>query len=201
MEEFKCRASAAGKLMTNPRNKSESLSETTKTFIQEWMKEQLYGIRKEITTKQMAKGLDFEDEAIDKAIEWLELPFTLKNEVRKTDEYFTGEPDLIVDGVVMDIKNSWDLWTFPLFEKEIPTKDYYYQLQVYMYLLGLEKAKLIYVLLDTPESYSSPALTYDHMDKRYRIKTFDVDYDAEVIEKLKERVIAAREYINTIKIN
>ena len=78
MEEFKCRASAAGKLMTNPRNKSESLSETTKTFIQEWMKEQLYGIRKEITTKQMAKGLDFEDEAIDKAIEWLELPFTLK---------------------------------------------------------------------------------------------------------------------------
>ena len=34
MKEFKCRASAAGKLMTNPRNKSESLSETTKTFIQ-----------------------------------------------------------------------------------------------------------------------------------------------------------------------
>ena len=77
--------------------------------------------------------------------------------MRKTDEYFTGEPDLIVDGVVMDIKNSWDLWTFPLFEKEIPTKDYYLSITgLYMYLLGLEKAKLIYVLLDTPESYASP---------------------------------------------
>lgn len=32
---FKIRASATGKLMVNPRSKSETLSETTKTYVQE----------------------------------------------------------------------------------------------------------------------------------------------------------------------
>ena len=37
MKEFKARASSAGKLMTAPRNKSEVLSETTKSYIKEWL--------------------------------------------------------------------------------------------------------------------------------------------------------------------
>jgi hypothetical protein len=29
----------------------------------------------------------------------------------------------------LDVKSSWDATTFPFFDTEIPTKDYYYQLQ------------------------------------------------------------------------
>jgi hypothetical protein len=36
--------------------------------------------------------------------------------------------------------------------------------------------------------------------KKYRIKTFDVDYSEEVIEDLKQRVENIREFINTINI-
>ena len=51
MKEFKARASSAVKLMTAPRNKSEVLSETTKSYIKEWLIEQIYGFRKEIKSK------------------------------------------------------------------------------------------------------------------------------------------------------
>ena len=195
MELFKCRASASGHLMTNPRNKGEQLSATTKTFIQEWLKERIYGFKKEISSKQIDKGLAYEDMAIDKAIEWLNLPFAIKNEQRFEDDFFTGEPDLILSDRIIDIKNSWDCFTFPLFENEIPTIGYMYQVQVYMHLTGLKKASVVYVLLNTPETYNTPEMDYSKIDVKFRIKSFDFDYDEAIIEKLKERVKLSRDYI------
>jgi hypothetical protein len=193
---FKIRASASGKVMTNARSKSELISETTKTYIKEWLTEHIYGVRKEIKSKYLSKGLKMEDTAIDKAIEWLDLPFALKNEKFFEDDFFKGTPDLIVDGTVYDIKCSWDAFTFPLFEKEIPNKDYYYQLQVYMHLTGCKKAVLTYVLLNTPEDLTwEEKHNYDSMDKKYRIKTFEIEYSEEVIADLKERVTNIRTFI------
>lgn len=195
MSEFKCRASAAGLLMTNPKSSKDILSQTTITFLEEWRKQYIYGLRKEVVTKEISKGLIKEDEAIDKVIEWLDLPFAIKNETRYFDEYFEGEPDLIVDDTVIDIKNSWDCWTFPLFDKEIPTKAYEYQVQVYMHLTGLKKAKVVYVLLNTPATYNTQELIYDNVDKKYRYKVFEFNYDPDIIDKLKQRVIDSRNYI------
>jgi len=196
---FKIRASASGKIMTNARSKSELLSETTKTYVKEWLIEKIYGIRKEIKSKYLTKGLKLEDTAIDKAIEWLDLPFTLKNEKFFEDDLFCGTPDLIVNDVVYDIKCSWDAFTFPLFENEIPNKDYFYQLQVYMHLTGCKKAVLTYVLLNTPEELTyEDKHNYDNMDKKYRIKTFEIDYSEEVIADLQQRVTNIREYLKTI---
>lgn len=197
---FKIRSSASGKIMTNARSKSELLSETTKTYVKEWLIEKIYGIRKEIKSKYLTKGLKLEDTAIDKAIEWLDLPFTLKNEKFFEDDFFCGTPDLIVNDVVYDIKCSWDAFTFPLFEKEIPDINYKYQLQVYMHLTGCRKAVLTYVLLNTPEELTyEDKHNYDNMDKKYRIKTFEIDYSEEVIADLQQRVTNIREYLKTIK--
>ncbi len=196
---FKVRASAGGKLMTEPRSKTETLSETTKTYVYEWLKERIYKVHKEISNKYLNKGLMLEDTAIDKTIEWLDLSFTIKNEQFFENDYFTGTPDLIVDGVVYDTKCSWDCFTFPLFDKDIPTKDYFYQLQIYMELTGCKKAVLVYVLLNTPDEliYERKHI-YDDLDKKYRIKTYEVEYDAEVIEKLKNKVLQVREFINQL---
>lgn len=198
---FKIRASGAGYLMTSPRSKTELLSETTKTYLHEWAKEQIYGVRKNINSKYLTKGIELEDQAIDKTIEWLDLPFAIKNEQFFENEFFTGTPDLIVGDVVYDTKCSWDCFTFPLFDKEIPTKNYFYQLQVYMELLGLKEAKLVYVLLNTPENLPSweDKHNYNSLDKKYRIKTFEVNYQPEVIDQLKEKVILANQYLQTLK--
>ena len=197
MKEFKARASAAGKLMTAARSKTETLSETTKTYLKDWAVSEIYGYQKEIKSKYITKGLTKEDEAIDKAIEWLDLDFVLKNEKYFEDDYFCGTPDLITDDEVIDIKNSWDCWTFPLFDNEIKNKDYFTPLQVYMHLTGKKRARLVYVLLNTPEEmHWEQQLKYDDKPKKLRIKAFSVDYDPLVIESLKEKVIESRKYIN-----
>ena len=199
-ENFKIRASAAGQIMTNPQKKTDLISKTTITYVYNWIKESIYGVRKEVKSKYLNKGITLEDEAIDSAITWLDLPFVLKNEQYFEDDYFCGTPDLILEDEILDIKNSWDCFTFPLFENEIPTKDYFYQLQVYMHLTGKRKARLVYVLLNTPEDLTWETQNdYSSLDKKYRIKTFSIEYDESVIEDLKQRVINIREFIKTIK--
>ena len=199
MIDFICRASAGGKLMTNPKNSKDALSKTTQSYLQEWLKEAIYGVKKEISTKEINKGLEYEDQAIAKVIEWLDLPFVIKNKTRFTDEFFTGEPDILMSDTVIDIKNSWDCWTFPLFDNEIPTIDYEYQVQIYMHLTGLKKAKVVYVLLNTPETKYTPEIDYSHVNPIFRVKEFNFEYDEEIINKLKTRVLAAREYIKTLQ--
>lgn len=202
MREFKIRASASGQIMTNARAKKDLFSKTTLTFVEDWLKESIYGHRKEFSSKQTEKGIKLEDEAIDKSISWLDLPFILKNEKSFEDEYFTGTPDLIMEDEVLDIKCSWDAFTFPLFETELPTKDYFYQMQVYMHLTGKTKGRVVYVLLNTPEELNKYGFNADYskVDTKYRIKTFDVEYDETVIEDLKGRIEKIREYLLTIKI-
>ena len=199
MREFKIRASASGKLAVNPRSKSEDLSKTTKSYIQEWLTSEIYGVRKQIKSKYLDKGNAVEDDAIDYASSKLGWLFAIKNEEYFEDEYFCGTPDVILEDTIVDIKSSWDCFTFPLFEEEIPSKDYFYQLQVYMHLTGKRKAQLCYVLMNTPEDIAYGEIEdYSEIDSKYRIKTFDIDYDPEVIQNLQEKVIISRQYIKEL---
>src|SRR5690606_8548337 len=130
-------------------------------------------------------------------ISWLDIPFALKNEKYFEDDYFTGSPDLILEDEVIDIKCSYDCFTFPLFDTELPTKDYFYQVQVYMHLTGKKKARVVYLLLNTPETIESwkAKHDYDSIDKKFRIKSFEVDYDPEVIKELIFKVTEVRKYL------
>lgn len=195
---FKCRASALGKLMTSPRSKSETLSQTTKSYLEEWVKEQIYGVKKQINSKYIQKGLALEDTAIEFYSVAENKSFMIKNLDHFEDDFFTGTPDCIFEDVVYDFKTSWDCYTFPLFD-EVPEMGYYYQLQVYMHLTGLKKAKLVYTLQDTPDylTYEEP-ISYSHVENKYRIKEFDIDYDPQVIETAKAKIIECRDYVKEL---
>ena len=197
--EFKLRASAAGKLMTNPRKKREVLSETTKTYLQEWTKEQIYGVKHVITSKYLTKGIEVENDSISFAEKVLGWNFAVKNEESYDDDFFTGTPDVIFPREkVVDIKSSWDCFTFPLFADEVPNKDYFYQLQVYMHLTGLKEAELVYVLMETPEDLTHVHYDYSEVKPEHRVKVFPIQYDEEVIHQLRTRIIDARTYINQL---
>jgi len=195
---FKCRASALGKLMTSPRSKSETLSQTTKSYLEEWVKEQIYGVKKQINSKYLQKGLALEDQAIEFYSVAMDKDFMIKNLDHFEDDFFTGTPDCMHEGIVYDFKTSWDCFTFPLFDQE-PDMGYYYQLQVYMHLTGLRKAKLVYTLQDTPDylTHEEP-VSYAHVDNSYRVKEFEIDYDPIVIETAKAKVIECREYVKEL---
>lgn len=192
MKQFKLRASCSGKIATMPRAKSETLSETTKSYLKEWATEQLYGYKNEIKNKYVQRGIQDEDLAINKAIELLDLPFALKNESHFEDDFFTGTPDLILPDFVIDVKCSWNCFTFPIFEHEIPTKDYYYQLQIYMHLTGLKRAKLVYVLLD------NESIGHIYPNDAKRVKTFDIDFDANCIDFLRAKVDECRNFLKEL---
>lgn len=152
-ENTKIRCSALGNLMTEPKaaadKASGALSATAKTSLLEVYVKEVYGREKDIQTKPMKKGILAEDDSIT-TLSMYDGVLYQKNEKRYENEFITGTPD-IVDGKVIDIKSSYDLWTFLANIDSKIDKGYWWQLQGYMWLTGLDKAELVYVLSNMPE--------------------------------------------------
>jgi hypothetical protein len=228
--KFKIRASAAGQIAAQPRSKADKeagkLGKTAQTYCQTWLKEKLYDTKKEFSNKYTEKGIRKEKKSLDLINTHLGM-FGLKNELSYSDEFFTGTPDAVYksENLVLDVKTSWDVFTFPLFETEIPTKDYYFQLQVYMHLTGIKISMLAYALMphtqdsindmvrkysynhteDETMQYYSELNDYNAMIERkpleLRVKTFNIDYDAKAISFLKSQVEKCRNYISLLQKN
>ena len=220
--KFKCRCSQIGKIMTKPRSKSEVLSQTTKTYLEQIVKEHLYKTKYTFSSKYTDKGNIVEDNSIDFAARKLGYGILIKNEEYFINDFLTGTPDVLTKHTVIDLKNSWDCFTFPLFSDDIPNKDYMYQLQGYMALTGLKKARLIYVLSDTPkniiekEAYwfcknsgfdemdmdvykeYEQRMTYFDIDDSLKIKVFEIEYDEDLIKEIYDRVNLCRDYIKEL---
>jgi len=218
---MKVRCSQLGKIMTKPRLKSEVLSQTTKTYIQELVLQEKYGIYKEFWSRYTDKGNAVEDEAINLAMDTLDVGFIYKNEEHFSNDWITGTPDVNTD-ILLDVKSSWDATTFPFFEDEIPNKEYYFQLQGYLWLTNKTQALLCYCLINTPfeivedevrrehwkqqlidesqdiRDFVEAKHNFDHIPAKKRIKTFVIDRDESVIEEIKTRIELCREYYNQL---
>lgn len=122
-----------------------------------------------------------------------------------------------------DIKTSWSIWTFLAQIPDKLDNLYFYQLQAYMWLCGCNKAAIAYVLADAPQGIidsekkkllyqmnvatelspdyveASAALEinmiYPDIDLSERVLIFPVERDEEVIEKMKQKVEKAREFL------
>lgn len=239
MDNVLFRCSELHNLLTDPRKKDEDLSVGTKTYLKEVFIAEKYNRYKEIDSKYLDKGNECEDDSLTLLGE-VTNRFLLKNTERKNNEYITGEWDTVSGDVVIDVKTSWDIFTF---SNAIPKKEYIAQLNGYMWLLGLEKAELAYCLVDhtestinglwIKESYKTDTIdlsdqrryqiaknhiyTQDYFDvmksayfpkadtsdfitlsKVERIKTFEIQRDEKLIEKLKTRIELSREYLKTL---
>ena len=219
---MKIRSSAIGKIMTNPKTKGESLSQTTKTYLQELAVQEVYNIRKEFSSRYTDKGNEVEELSIALCNDVLGLGFIYKNEEHFSNDWITGTPDVNTNEILLDVKSSWDATTFPFFDTELKNKDYFYQLQGYMWLTNKTEALLCYCLIDTPlqivedeirrehckaslieESLDLRAFvqakhTFGHIPKEKRVKTFKIAKDDEVIEAIKTRIEECREYYNEL---
>lgn len=219
---LKIRCSAIGKIMTNARSKSEVLSKTCKSYLQELAIEEMYGIKKEFSSRYTDKGIAVERNSIDLIQLVSDYGFMYKNEEHFENDYLTGTPDVNTDNILLDVKSSYDASTFPFFEEEIPNKDYYYQLQGYMALCNKRKSVLAYCLVNTPFQIVEDEVrrahwkehlideseelradvearhNFDHIPPEKRIKTFEVRYDKEVIKAIYERIKECRKYYETL---
>jgi hypothetical protein len=198
IKQFKIRCSAIGQIMTNPRSKSELLSQTTKTYCETWLKEQIYGTEKRVQSKYLTKGIDVEQIAMEYYSDVKGMGFVLPNYEHFENDFMTGTADLIYKDTVIDFKSSWDCFTFPLFEDQVD-KGYFAQLQGYMALTGLKKGRLVYTLQNTPNELEwDEPIDYTDLDSKYRIKEYHFDYDPAFIVSVEQRVLECRQYINQL---
>ena len=224
------RASSVGYLMTEPVTKADKeaglLSKTAQKHLLEVYIAEKYGRKKDIQTKQMKKGVEVEQDSIDLLSMYLKMPFA-KNEERFSNEYITGLPDIIDNDRIIDIKSSYDLWTFI---GNIPDKLdslYYAQLQSYMWLTNATKGMIAYCLCNTPDSIieqekyyllkkmdviseESPEflkeslklefnMKFDDIDIKERVLLFNINRDEDFILKIQQKVEKAREFLVEIE--
>ena len=202
---LKVRASEAYNLMVKPRSKSETLSETTKSWLKEKVKQEVFSYIPTIENKYMIKGIRCEDTSIallnEVENEWYE-----KNTERfYYEDWLSGEPDIITSDVIRDVKTSWSLETFPAFkedaEKSIKAAGYEWQLRCYMLLVGRERASIDYCMVSTPEDedllkpWDNLSIhKVDNIPAKQRVNTVWFERDKKLEEELIERYKLANSY-------
>lgn len=228
---FRC--SSLGHLMTNPVNKSDketgNLSEGAKAHLIDVYISNKFGRQTDISNKYIEKGLMVEEDSIT-LFSRVKKTFFQKNEIHLHNEFIKGTPDLYTGleisaaESIIDLKSSWDIYTFfRVLSKDI-NSIYYWQLQGYMALTGAKKALLAYCLINTPEpmieeekrrlfykmnvvTTESPvyveackelekAMIYDDIPIHQRLIEFEVKRNVEDINRIYKKVEKARIFLN-----
>lgn len=201
MLDLKIRASSVGRIMTDPKTKSEGiLSVGAKTYLREIAKQEIFGVEFEVSSKEMEKGIEVEQESIEmlNRVRGLSL---VKNTERKTNKWLTGECDLFdaPAGKGYDLKNAWSTKTFPGWLIDCGDKVYEWQMRAYMQLWDAGEWEVMHTLVDTPQRLIGfePLQMHivSHIPEHMRITGWLVERDFAKERLMIERVEAAREYL------
>jgi hypothetical protein len=197
---MKWRPSSLGKLMTQPKAKSEVLSETAKSYIKTKAKEDYFGYSTHLQTKPMLKGTDWEEESIA-LVNQVKGTFYVKNKERFENEFLTGEPDIILDNSIIDIKTSWSLDTWPATPEEGINAQYEWQIRGYLWLLDKPVGYLIYCMIDTDDvllgDWDNKFIhKVSHIDPVKRITVLEYQRNTINEEMMVEKLTAATEFYN-----
>jgi hypothetical protein len=104
----------------------------------------------------------------------------VKNKDTLSNEFVQGTPDIVTKDEVIDIKSSWDAFTFK--KASMALNDmYYWQLQGYMWLTGKKSARLAYCLINTP----SVIVEGEKRKLYYQMGIID-DSDTDVVNAFRE---------------
>ena len=201
---MKFRCSSLGKLMTEPRSKSEGvLSVGAKTYIRELAAQEIFGVEFEVSSKAIEKGIEVEGDSIDllNSVRGLSL---FKNTDRKSNDFITGECDLFDAEAKRghDIKSSWSIATFPITVADCEDRLYEWQMRGYMALWDADEWEVNYCLVDTPDRLIGfepmPLHVVSHLPEWMRVTTWTVKRDLEKEAAIYEKVKAANEYLNLV---
>jgi hypothetical protein len=195
---MKWRASQMGKLMTTSRSKTDVLSQTAKSYINQIAKEDFFGYNSPVINRYLDKGTNQELESIQ-LLNAVRFEDFQKNAVRKTNDFMTGECDIVTVSSIIDIKTSWSLDTFPELPEDIDSKEYEWQGRAYMYLYDKPEFELIYCMVSTWDEfltqYDDKTLhKVDHIDPAKRITSMLFERDMELEQQMIERCQLATEY-------
>ena len=193
------RASSLAEIMTDPKGKDETLSVGAKTAITKQAKEFVYGFDERISNKYMEKGLTVEDQSIE-LLNSVMFSDYKKNTERKSNDWLSGEADIVTPTQIIDIKSSWSLSTFPVLSVDGENKTYEWQLRAYMWLWDLDFSHIAYCMVNTPDhliGYEDKKLhLVDHINPELRVTIVKYERDKTLEDKIKFKVDEARKYFD-----
>jgi hypothetical protein len=170
-------------------------------------------IKEVLKSKAVRRGKNQEDESIDLVNQVFKTNL-VKNTERFENDYFTGEPDLITQKSVIDIKTceSWE--TFWSKTSEKAHTDYFYQVWAYMLLTGKNQGFVAYTLPSYDQEFISYAqsstidleeaeqtffnLNFDRIPKNKRIKIFKLESRKIDTVKVYKYLDKCREYLDNL---
>jgi hypothetical protein len=194
--------------MTEPKKGTVGLSETAKSHIEECVLAEIYGFRDFQGNKFTQKGIECEDDAIRFLGAMNALGLT-KHEGRKSNEWITGECDILTDTMIRDIKCPWSIGTFPFFdgaaEAAVKKSGYDWQMRGYMWLYDRPSASIDYVLLPTPRDLvkwgDDPTMLIDAVENvplHHRVKSVEILRDLEIEKLMITKLTMAQAYAKTL---
>lgn len=204
MREILFRCSSIGKIMTDPKSKSDGpLSQGAKTYIRELVAQDIFGVDFEFSSKYTEKGNLVEPDSIDllNSVRGLNLQ---KNSERRKNAYIMGECDLFDQDRKRghDVKSSWSIQTFPILPEACEDKLYEWQMRGYMALWDADEWEVNYCLVDTPEHLCkfepSQLHIVSHIPEQMRLTTWVVKRDKSKEDAMYERIVHAREYYRKV---
>lgn len=200
MRDILFRCSSIGKLMTEPRSKTEGpLSKGAKTYIRSLAAQEIFGVEFEFSSKEIQKGIVCEPDSIALLNKVRGLNLT-KNSERRSDGVLTGECDLFdaKRGRGHDIKTSWSVATFPITVEDCKDDLYEYQMRGYMRLWDASEWSVDYCLVDTPDDLirNEPLQLHivGHIEPNHRVTSWEIQRDLEIEARMVEKVAHARDY-------
>lgn len=231
---FRC--SSIGHLMTEPVSKAAKeageLSEGCKTHLIDIYVSAKYDRQSDVSNKYFDKGNMVEEDSIT-LYSRLKKRFFKKNSEPLTNEFIKGTPDLYTGKEItnaekiIELKSSWDIFTFFRVHTKALNNLYYWQIQGYLALTGAKVGKLAYCLINTPETlindekrklfykmnagteensdYKAACLEleknmiYDDIPMEDRMIEFKVERNEADIEKLYAKIKKARRYLNDLE--
>ena len=220
--------SQLGRIWSEPRSKvakdNNELSETCKTYLTELYAQFKYGRKQELDNKYINKGKNCEEASLLLLSEVLNQYFE-KNEETFQNEWLVGTPDCFEDDgeTVIDVKTSYSIFSFLANLDGKLESAYELQLQAYMMLTGMIRAKLAYCLVDntkeeiewqkqllmkktnaksdeSPEfkkEWEKKRLLYEFSDisEEERVLIFNIEKDNSFEDKLKDKITKCRQYL------
>jgi len=204
------------------------LSESAKTHLVDVFVRNKYGRQTDITNKFIEKGLMVEEDGIT-LYSRVSKNFYTKNEEHLKNDFIMGTPDIYKGSSIqkaehiVDIKCSWDIFTFFRNKVKKINSLYYWQLQAYMALTGAKTSTLAYCLIDTPDCFINDekrklfykmaiasednpvymeacyhiekSMLYGDIPIEEKIIEFQVERNEEDIKKMYSAVVRGREYL------
>lgn len=130
-------------------SKVYKLSTTAQNILTDIVFFEQYGRKYTLENKYFSKGLEVEKSSRDLISQVLAKNLTRSN-VRKSNEWVSGEIDIEPQGVIIDIKSSYSFTSFNKHLIDDNIEFYKRQLDCYMELWGLAESLIAFTLVDTP---------------------------------------------------